>query len=56
MFWLLLGMSIDGLTTLVIGIVLSVTIANPVMPHLAPSTLHHPVASLRLAAHWDHKG
>jgi hypothetical protein len=56
MIWLLIGMAVDGLGTLIIGIVLSLTIANPLMPHLPTHSLHHPVASLRIAvAHWDHR-
>jgi hypothetical protein len=54
--WLLIGMAIDGLATLVVGIVLSLTIANPLMPHLPTHSVQHPVASLRMAvSHWDHR-
>jgi hypothetical protein len=56
MMWLLIGMAVDGLTTLVIGIVLSLTLANPLMPHLPTLSLHHALASLRIAvSHWDHR-
>ena len=55
MIWLLIGMAVDGLTTLAIGIVLSLTTAHPVMPQL-PLQWHHPVAAARpTASHWDHR-
>ena len=56
MIWLLIGMAIDGLAGLVLGIALSLTVANPVTPHLPTSALHHPVAAVQLAAsHWHHR-
>ena len=54
MIWLLIGMAIDGITTVIVGIVLSLTIANPLMPRLPPHSLHHPIASLHMAI--SHRG
>jgi hypothetical protein len=49
-------MAIDGITTVIVGIVLSLTIANPLMPRLPPHSLHHPIASLHMAiSHRDHR-
>jgi hypothetical protein len=56
MFWLLIGMAVDGLMTTAVGIVLSLTIAYPIVPHI-PTNALHPVAALRTAVpHWDHRG
>jgi hypothetical protein len=42
--------------TVIVGIVLSLTIANPLMPRLPPHSLHHLVASLHMAlSHCDHR-
>ena len=55
MIWLLIGMAVDGLTTLALGVALSLTTAQPVMPQLPPK-LHHPVSAIRMAAsHWHHR-
>ena len=56
MIWLLIGMAVDGLITLMIGVVLSLTLANPLMPHLPAHSLQHSMANLRVAvSHWDHR-
>ena len=56
MIWLLIGMAIDGITTVIVGIVLSLTIANPLMPRLPTHSLQHPIASLHMAiSHRDHR-